>query len=423
MRHEWEFPEKLEFLFEPHRYKIAHGGRGGAKSWGFARALLIQGWQERHRVGCFREVQKSIKDSVHKLLSDQIEVMGLSHHYTVLKSEIRGANGTEFLFAGLSDLTADSLKSFEGLTRAWVEEGHAVTRRSWDKLIPTIRAPGSEIWISLNPELATDETYVRFVKHPPPDAKVVQINWRDNPWFPDVLEKERQEFLRMVSVGLRTQDEYDNIWEGLPLSTVPGAIYPNEVRQLEKDNRIRLVPIDPLLKVHTVWDLGWNDQTSIILVQRLGSEVRIVDYIEDTHRTLADYFADLKERRLNWGTDFLPHDGDAKNLQTGKSAREILQALGRTVQVLPNMDVESGIKATRLLFPRCYFDADRTQRLIECLRRYRRQINQTTNEPMGPLHDEFSHGADAFRYLALAVDMMSNDDKLKPIKLDTRGIV
>jgi len=112
---EWEFPEKLEFLFEPSRYKVAYGGRGGAKSWGFARALLIEGWRTKRRFLCTREVQKSIKDSVHRLLADQIQAMGLGIHYEVLQNTIRGINGTEFLFAGLSTQTAESIKSYETL--------------------------------------------------------------------------------------------------------------------------------------------------------------------------------------------------------------------------------------------------------------------------------------------------------------------
>lgn len=185
----------------------------------------MQGYADTHRVLCTREVQKSIAQSVHQLLCDQIELLGLTGHYSVTRDEIRGENGTLFVFAGLSDLTADSLKSYEGLTRVWVEEAHKVTRKSWDKLIPTVRREDSEIWISLNPELDTDETFVRFVLNPPQNARVVAINWRDNPWFPKVLADEREEFLRKVARGERTQDDYNNIWEGQPRAAVEGAIY------------------------------------------------------------------------------------------------------------------------------------------------------------------------------------------------------
>lgn len=381
-----EFPGKLKFLFEPHRYKVLHGGRGSAKSWGIARALLILAAQRPLRILCTREVQKSIKDSVHRLLTDQGQALGLGAFYEVLETEIRGRNGSLFLFSGLAQHTVESIKSFEGVDIVWVEEAQVVTKRSWDVLLPTIRKNGSEVWLSLNPDMETDETYQRFVASPPMDAVVVQMNWRDNPWFPEVLEKERQETLR------RDRDNYDNIWEGKPRLVSEGAIYKAEIEALHADGRIRPVPYDPILPVHTVWDLGWNDAMTIGFFQRSNAEVRCIDYIEDTHRTLDWYVGEIEKRRWRWGTDFIPHDGRSRNFQTGKSTEEALQAMSRNVVVLPALDVEEGIKAARMMFPRVYFDQDKTARLLECLKRYQRAINQTTREPMGPLHDEFSHG-------------------------------
>ena len=406
-----EFPKALQFLFEPARYKCAYGGRGSGKSWGFARALLIEGAQKTIRVLCTREVQKSLADSVHKLLSDQIEAMGLSGFYEVQQNVIRGKNGTEFTFAGLQQHTVDSIKSYEGVDRGWGEEAHAVSRKSWDVLLPTIRKPGSEVWVTFNPQLESDETYKRFVTNPPPDCVAVLMNYTENPWFPQVLENERRH-----AQSTMKPEEYGHIWEGKCMPAVQGAIYFDEVADAEAKGRIRDVPVDPLLKTHAVWDLGWNDSMSIILVQRSASELRIVDYIEGSHRTLADYAADLKAMPLNWGNDYLPHDGFTKDFKTGKSAQEILQALQRKpvgdVQNpgVPRMDIEQGIRATRMVFSRCYFDKNKTGRLIECLKRYRRHINQQTNEPGQPLHDEYSHGADAFRYLALVADQLSNDE-------------
>lgn len=406
-----DFPDRLAFLFEPARYKCAYGGRGSGKSWGFARALLIEGAQKTIRVLCTREVQKSLADSVHKLLSDQIEAMGLSGFYEVQQNVIRGKNGTEFTFAGLQQHTVDSIKSYEGVDRVWVEEAHAVSKKSWDVLLPTIRKPGSEVWVTFNPQLESDETYKRFVTNPPPDCVAVLMNYTENPWFPQVLENERRH-----AQSTMKPEEYGHIWEGKCMPAVQGAIYFDEVADAEAKGRIRDVPVDPLLKTHAVWDLGWNDSMSIILVQRSASELRIVDYIEGSHRTLADYAADLKAMPLNWGNDYLPHDGFTKDFKTGKSAQEILQALQRKpvgdVQNpgVPRMDIEQGIRATRMVFSRCYFDKNKTGRLVECLKRYRRHINQQTNEPGQPLHDEYSHGADAFRYLALVADQLSNDE-------------
>ena len=410
-----DLPGKLDFLFKPARYKVAYGGRGSGKSWGYARGLLLQAAQQRLRILCTREVQKSIKDSVHKLLADQIEALGLGWHFEITDTAIRCKNGSEFAFAGLASHTVESIKSFEGVDRVWVEEAQTVSKRSWDVLIPTIRKPGSEIWITYNPELETDETHQRFCLNPPPDSVVVQMNYSDNPWFPDVLEQER------LHCKETNPKDYDNIWEGKCKPAVAGAIYYDEVAKAEAEGRIRDVPIDPLLKTHAVWDLGWNDSMSIILVQRLTSELRIVGYIEDSHRTLDSYVAQLKDMRLNWGVDFLPHDGFSKDFKTGKSAEEILKALGRTVEATPKMDIEGGIKAARMLFGRMYFDKTKAARLIECLKRYRRSINQQTNEPGTPLHDEFSHGADAFRYMALVADALSNDSgSLKPIQYKRR---
>jgi phage terminase large subunit len=399
---EWEFPDKLAFLFEPHRYKIAYGGRDGAKSWSYARALLLQGAEQPLPSGCFLEVQKSIKDSVHQLLSNQIEELGLTGFYDILRDEIRGENGTFFRFAGLSAQTRDSIKSFEGLKRAWVEEAQSVSKRSWDILIPTIRAPDSEIWASFNPDLDTDDTYHRFVVNTPPGAKVVQINFSDNPWRSSVLDAEREHMLATAP------DDYAHIYLGQCRAAVEGAIYYKEVSTLRSSGRICNAPYDPLLKVHTIWDLGYDDFMSILLVQRQGSEIRIIKYIEDRHRTLADYDADLRQLNWNWGTFYLPHDGRARDYKSGRSAQEILTGLGRNVEIVEDIGIEEGIRAARLVFPRCYFDKTEAGQLVNRLGRYRRKVNEVTGSGGNPVHDEHSHGADGFRYLAVVADQLSN---------------
>lgn len=401
---ELEFPEKLQCLFEPARYKVAHGGRGSAKSWSFARALLALGAQRKLRILCTREVQKSIKDSVHKLLSDQIEAIGLGWFYQIQNNEIRGANGTEFLFAGLADHTVESIKSYEGVDVVWVEEAHKVSKRSWDILIPTIRKEGSEIWISLNPELETDETYSRFVIDPPANAVVVQINYSDNPWFPDVLEQERVDCLRRDPKG------YPQIWEGKCLPAVAGAIYYDEISLAQGEGRIARVPYDPMLKAHVIFDLGWNDAMFVSIAQRVRSELRIIESLEDSHKTLDWWSAELRKKNMNWGTVFLPHDGEHRDFKTAKSAKEIMEALGWTVKITPNLRVEEGIRLTRMAFPQMVFDKDKAARIVQCAKRYRRSVNQQTNEPGAPLHDEWSHGADNLRYVAINAEQMTNEN-------------
>ena len=234
-----QFPQKLECLFTPPyvRYRTLYGGRGGAKSWGVARALLIKGAKKPLRILCAREFMTSIKDSVHKLLSDQINAMGLNSFYEITQNAIRAANGTEFAFVGLKNNIAN-VKSYEGIDICWVEEAQTVSKSSWNTLIPTIRKEMSEIWITFNPELEQDETYQRFVVNPPENSIVQRINWNDNPWFPDTL--------RMEKDALKNRDPiaYNNVWEGLCRLTVDGAIFANEMNMAELQGRITRVPYD-----------------------------------------------------------------------------------------------------------------------------------------------------------------------------------
>lgn len=413
-----QFPEWAEPLFTPCRYKILHGGRGSSKSWSIARALLLQATQRKLRILCTREIQKSLKDSVHALLSDQIEAMGIGALFEILETEIRCANGSQFIFSGLQAHTVQSIKSFEGCDRVWVEEAQTVSDRSWDVLIPTIRKPGSEIWVSLNPEMDTDPTYQRFIAMPPEGAWVREVNWDENPWMPPELEAERLHAQRTMK-----PEKYKNIWEGKCMPAVDGAIYFDEVAKAEADGRVTRVAPDKLLKAHAIFDLGWNDSMSIIIAQRSASELRVIDYIEDSHKKLSDYSDMLKALPYNWGSVWLPHDGYSKDYKTGKSAEEMMKALGWKVSQTPNMDVEGGIKAAREVFERIWFDKDKTARLIECLKRYRRNIGQRTGEAGAPLHDEFSHGADAFRYLALVADQLKNTDSRPPPKQTNRPSV
>lgn len=409
-------PRKLGFLLDLHRYKVLYGGRGSAKSHSIAQALLALGTHQRLRILCAREIQRSIENSVHALLKDYIEKLGLQSFYQVLETEIIGANGTRFIFSGLAQHTVDSIKSFEGVDVVWVEEGQTVSKRSWDILIPTIRAPGSEIWVSFNPDLESDDTYVRFVKNRPPRSVVVKMNYTDNPWFPKELEEERAYCERT------NPDDYANIWLGECRQIVAGAIYAKEVGAMSVEGRLRAIPYDPRLPVHTVWDLGWNDKMVVLMVQKpIPAVVNIINYYEDNHRRYDEVLDELDRLRYRWGTEWLPHDGDHKNPQTGKSAKQVLQSLGRRdVKVLGRNNVEDGIRQVRMMLPRTYID-DSTRktfhgtgfmggaRLIECLRRYRRNVPRTTGEPATPVHDEFSHGADAIRGLAAIVDKLTGE--------------
>lgn len=416
-------PEKLVPLFEPHRYKVIYGGRGKGASWGIARALLIQGYEKPLRILCAREIQRTIADSVHTLLTDQIKALKLTSFYSITDHDIQGLNGTRFAFTGLRQLDSEKIKSYEGFDRAWVAEARNISKRSWEILIPTIRKDDSEIWVDLNPELDTDETYQRFVVHTPPDTALISMSWRDNPFFPPTLETERSTlFDRCKAVG--AMEDYENIYEGKCRSAVEGAIYAGEIRDAIEGKRVRPLPYDPLLKVHTVWDLGWNDRMSIGFFQRLHSEIRVIDFLEDQHKTYDWYVQEIKNKRYNLGKAFLPHDGRHKNAQTGLSAEEIIRKLGLdSTSSVSAQDVEEGIKATRLKFRQLYFDEVKCKPLIDHLRRYRRTIPTTTNEPQSPLHDEHSHAADMIREAIRREGDMRNDEKLQKIVYPPTGIM
>jgi len=394
-----QFPAKLAFLFEPQRYKVCYGGRGGAKSWGIARALLILGAKSQLRILCAREFQTSIKDSVHKLLCDQIDSMGLTGFYEITDKSIRGKNGTEFFFVGLRN-NVTNVKSIEGVDICWVEEAQTVSKTSWNVLIPTIRKEQSEIWVSFNPELETDETFQRFVVGPPENCKVVKINWSDNPWFPETLRLEKD--------ALRDRDieAYNTVWEGLCRQTVDGAIFAREMQMAELEQRITRVGYDATKPVHAVFDLGWSDATAIWFVQFVGMETRLIRYVEDSQKTISDYLAKMQTYGYVYDTLWLPHDAENRTLAAaGRSIDQIIRAAGYKTKIIPRTPIVDSINAARTLFRNCWFDRENCYDGLQCLRHYRYDVDPETKQfSKQPLHDNYSHGADAFRMLGLVVN-------------------
>lgn len=417
-----EFPEKLEGIFEPCRYKIFRGGRGGARSWSISRALLLLSLQRRVRILCTRETQKSIRESVHKLLVDQIARLGFADLFTIQQVQITARNGSEFIFAGLSDQTADSIKSYEGVDYCWIEEGQSVTDNSFKILLPTLfRTEHCELWISFNPELDSDPIWKRFVERPPSGTQSFVTNWSDNPWFPAELNE-----LRLHDEQTLPRYEYEWIWEGKCKPAISGAVYADQIAEMYQEDRVGDFPVTRELPVYAAFDLGWNDKTAIVVFQRQVSALRIIDYIEDSHKTLDWYSARLREKSYAIQRLFLPHDG-AHNHLTGQSAERVLKNLNWSVRILPNTGVEDGIRQLRMAFKQLYIDR-RCERLLECLKRYRRLIPSTTGEAAKPVHDEWSHGADSARYMAMAAPFTDRSLldtgpslKLPPLKYSWRA--
>jgi phage terminase large subunit len=394
-----EFPLKLECLFKPSRYKVLYGGRGGAKSWGVARALLILAAKSTLRILCAREFQTSIKDSVHKLLSDQIEALGLDTFYDITQTSIRGKNGSEFSFVGLKNNVAN-VKSYEGVDICWVEEAQTTSRMSWNVLIPTIRKEKSEIWITFNPELESDETYQRFVLNPPADCIVTKVNWSDNPWFPETLKLEKD------ALKFRDPQAYNVVWEGLCRQTVDGAIFAKEMQMAELDGRITKVNYDPTKPVHAIFDLGWSDATAIWFLQFIGMETRLIRYLEGNQQTMSSYLAKMQTFGYMYDTLWLPHDAENKTLAgNGRSIEEIVRAAGYKTKIIPKTPILDSINAARTIFVNCWFDRDNCHEGLQCLRHYRYDVDPDTKQfSKTPLHDQYSHGADAFRYIGLMVN-------------------
>ena len=394
-----EFPAKLSMLFDPARYKVLYGGRGGAKSWGIARALLIIGARKPTRILCAREFQTSIRDSVHKLLSDQIIALGLIDFYEITQNAIRGKNGTEFSFVGLKN-NVSNIKSYEGCDIVWVEEAQTTSKLSWNVLIPTIRKEGSEIWISFNPELETDETYQRFIANTPENCIVQRINWSDNPWFPETLRLEKD------ALFVRDREAYNTVWEGVCRQTVDGAIFAKEMMQAEFEQRITRVPYDPVKPVLAVFDIGWADATAVWFVQFIGMETRLIRYYETTQTTISQILAKMQTFGYVYDTLYLPHDAQNKTLAAnGRSIEEIVRSAGYNVRIIERTPIADSINAARTIFPKCYFDRENTHEGLQCLRHYRYDVNPDTgNFSQKPLHDNYSHGADAFRYIGLMIN-------------------
>ncbi len=319
-----------------------------------------------------------------------------------------------------------NLKSWEGADGAWVEEAQTVSKNSWNVLIPTIRRDDSEIWVSFNPEFEDDETYIRFVAKPPKNALVREINWRDNPWFPKVLEQERLDLLE------RDPDAYDHVWEGKCIQWLEGAIYAKELRKAYADNRITDVAYDPELPVYTAWDLGHTDDTAIWWYQIAMGEIHILESYASSGGSLSEYATQIlgreisidlidgdvvatvgvaipeleHRRKYKYERHWLPHDAKAKTLAAqGKSIIQQLAA-ALTLQkmaIVPDIGVEDGIQAARMMFGACWFDANGCDAGLKALRRYQRELQQDERSYKKiPKHDWTSHFSDAFRMLAVA---------------------
>ena len=387
--------------YVPSRYKIAYGGRGSAKSWGFTGVASALAAHRPLRVLCVRELQNSIQESVHKLLSDRIETLNLASYFDIQKQGIYGTrNNSEFIFAGIKN-DPGKIKSTEGIDICLVEEAEKVSESSWKVLIPTIRKAGSELWIVFNPHDENDPTYQRFVKRMPPNCRRVEINWYDNPWFPKELELERQYALQLIRDAsddderAQLQADYDHVWEGKTLKRSDAAVF---------RRRVVVEPFDEPpdgTRLHFGADFGFaNDPTALVRFWITDHvDANGMDYQElwISHEAFG-YRTEIDETPALFdtvpGARLWPMKGDCARPET----ISYLSRHGFNISEAEKWQgsVEDGvahIKAFRKIHihPRC-------KHVQEEARLYSYKIDRLTGEVLPVIVDKWNHAWDAVRY-------------------------
>lgn len=389
----------FEPFLAPSRYKAGYGGRGSAKSHFFAgsmieHAILMPGF----RGVCIREVQKSLRESAKLLIEDKIAEHGLGDQFDSQVDRIKTPGGGVIIFQGMQDHTADSIKSLEGFDVAWVEEAQTLSQRSLSMLRPTIRKDGSELWFSWNPTRKTDPVDALFRGGSPPTGSViVRANWRDNPWFPSVLEQERADDMR------DRPDQYEHVWEGDYVKVTEGAYYAQGLTLAKNEGRISEVAADPLMTYRAIWDIGGTgakaDACAIWIEQWVGMKRLVLDHYEAVGQPLAAHVAWLRENGYGRALCILPHDGAAADKVYAVTYEGALRQAGFEVRVIPNQGAGAAmarIEATRRLFPRIWFNEKTTEAGRDALGAYHEKKDDKRGVGLGPNHDWASHSADAF---------------------------
>ena len=374
-----EIPEVFEPLFKPSRYKVFYGGRGGAKSWSMTRALIILAIKSKLRILCTRQYQKSIKDSVHRLLKDQIEQLGLSSFFDTNNSEIKCVNGSLFIFAGLHH-DIESIKSLEGIDIAWLEEGHKTTFKGWEIFEPTIRKSGSEIWVSMNPELKDDCLYKFFVADEPPEGSVVvKCGWQDNPYFTEELNNSR---LHMKKTD---PDAYDNVWDGNPKQNSDAQIFKGKwcVDDFE-------TPEDADL-LHGV-DWGFSQDPTCLIRMFVFDDCLWIDKEVFGHKKDFDVLPFMFDEIETSRTHLLQADcarPDTISYMKKKGFNIVGAPKGKG-------SIEDGISFIRS-FKKIYIHPD-CQEVATEFKMYSYKVDKLTNEVLNIILDKWNHGIDAVRY-------------------------
>jgi phage terminase large subunit len=410
-------PPKLKSIFIGRAdVRGAYGGRGSGKTRSFAKMAAVKGFVfgsagQGGIILCARQFMNSLDDSSLEEVKRAIEDEPfLAAYYDVGEKFIRSRDGLiSFAFAGL-DRSIESVKSKGRILLCWVDEAEPVTAEAWSTLIPTLREEGedwnAELWVTWNPKRKSAAVESRFRHANDNLIRVVELNWRDNPKFPAMLERARQRDLQ------ERPDQYSHIWEGDYVSVIEGAYYAKYLTEAKVQGRIGKVAKDPLMTVRAFWDIGGtgrrSDACAIWIAQFVGREIRVLDYYEAVGQPLSVHVAWLRSRGYGDAQMILPHDGKTHDRVYSVSYESELRAAGFDVPTpVPNQGPGAAmmrVEAGRRRFPSIWFNADTTAAGRDALGWYHEKKDEVRQIGLGPYHDWSSNGADAFGLMCVVYE-------------------
>lgn len=411
-----ELPPKLIPVFTGEAdVRGAYGGRGSAKTMSFAKMTAVRAlmWEAAGREGaivCGREKLNSLEESslaeVKAAIRSEPEL--LLPHFDIGEKYIRtNSRRITYSFSGLDKKTVMSLKSKAKILLLWADEAEPITDASWDVILPTLRQEDSELWVTWNPARKSSATDRRFRQAKDPRMKVVEMNWRDNPRFPKILNRLREKWKNT------DPDSYDHVWEGAYATAHKGAYFTKQLIALREEGRLGKVAFDPLMRRRLFADIGGTGRNSDAFVlwgaQFVGREVRVRDYYEQVGQEIGHHLIWMRKHGYTPEntTIWLPHDGATHDKVYDVSFESAFNAAGYTVEVVPNQGrgaALSRINAARRIFPSVWINEETTEPGREALAWYHEKWDDERDVGLGPEHDWASHGSDAWGLMALVAE-------------------
>ena len=431
-----ELPPKLIPVFQgTARLRAAWGGRGSGKTRSFSLMSAVEGYRYGNagisgQILCGREHLNSLEESSLEEVKAAIRsVDWLDDYYEIGERYIRSKDGRiKYVFAGLRH-NLDSIKSKAKLLLAWIDEAEGVSEEAWRKLMPTVREEGSEVWVTWNPESKDSATHKRLRLEAPDNSRIVKVNWSDNPWFPKVLEQERQEDLK------RRPDTYGHVWEGDFLEYPEGSFFLREINKAKDEGRICKIPVVASHPCMTFWDIGSSDGCAVWVVQQIGNlEYRCIHFYEAWNEPYSHAVKWLQSLDLVFESHFLPHDADHKRQGElkNKSPKDMLKQLmpGGSWRIVPRIpQLLWGIQQTAdMLDAYIWIDEEKCAAGLEHLKAYRRKWSNTEGRwsHIPDKSEGHSEAADALRQMAQAFaagDLGRSRKKHKgPLRRNVRGL-